>query len=154
MCSIICWERSVEHSSYVFIKLTIVKWSTKCYVVSYVVQQWTTKEIEIEFTTYRSWRKYIVSLEGPHREIKAECRKRQDMEHMSLLVFLGESQAKAGLVNSNQRSRVLENYTGILSKGYIKEKVLGGRGETWSKELLVKLYQELNICLWVCRMLP
>ena len=73
------------------------------------VQQKTTKEIEIEmFITHMSWRKYLARLEGPHEEVATGCNsKKQDLGHMPLLGsvigVLWGSQAKARLVNSNQK---------------------------------------------------
>lgn len=34
---------------------------------------------------YKYQRKYLAGFEGPHREVIAECRQRQDMGYMSLL---------------------------------------------------------------------
>ena len=82
--------------------------------------QQITRQTEIEkFITYGSWRKDNAFLKGPHGEVKAECRQRQDLGHMPLLVSVGGvpwgSWAGAGLANSNQRSRVLGSPPGVLT---------------------------------------
>lgn len=50
------------------------------------------KGIEIEkFMTHKSWRRYVVHLEGPHWEVKAGYRQRewQDLGHVPQLGFVG-----------------------------------------------------------------
>jgi len=95
------------------------------------VQQKTTKETEIEnFISHKSWRKYRAMaclMPAGHTggsKQSADRREWQDLGHMPLLGFVGRvlrvSQAKARLVTSNQKSRVLVNSTGVFSKGYIR----------------------------------
>ena len=59
-------------------------------------------------------------------------RERQDLGHMPLLKFMGrvlcDSWARDGLVNSNQKSGVLVNPLGVLSKRYIKHTGAGREG--------------------------
>lgn len=55
--------------------------------------------------------KYSVCLKEPHREVKPESdREKQDLKHSALLGsmdgVLWGSQAKVGLVNSNQKSYI------------------------------------------------
>ena len=56
----------------------------------------------------------MTHLKGQHRQVKAERRERQDLGHIALLRsvsgVLWGSWAKAGLVNSNQESRVLVSH--------------------------------------------
>lgn len=60
-------------------------------------------------------------------------RETQDLGYMPLLGSMGgmlwSSWAKAGSVNSNQKSRVFVSPTGVLSKGHIRH-TGPGRGET------------------------
>lgn len=51
----------------------------------------------------------MAHLRGPHREVKARCKQReQDLGHMHVLSFTGSvlwgSQARLGLVNLNQKA--------------------------------------------------
>ena len=87
-----------------------------------MVQQQTTRETEIgKFITYRSQRKFSACLKGPRREVKAECRQRQDLGRVPFLGSVGgvlwSSWAKAGLTNSNPKRGVLVSPTGVLTKG-------------------------------------
>ena len=50
------------------------------------------KGIETEkFITHKSWRRYVMYLEGPHWDINAGCRQREwlDPAHMPRLGFVG-----------------------------------------------------------------
>ena len=89
------------------------------------------------------------SLQGPHGEIKAECRQRQNLGHMPLLGSVGgvlwDSQAKAGLVNSKQKSRVLVSYMGSHLRGWPWE-----AEETVDHKVYCRSHIRNLICLWLC----
>ena len=111
------------------------------------VQQKTMKEIEIEnFICHKSWRKYTAMaclMPAGHTGSSKQSADRewQDLGHMPLLGFVGRvvqvSQAKARLVNSNQKSRVLVSSTGVH-----KEMALGDKGDliTRAVELISGTY--------------
>lgn len=80
------------------------------------------EKIEIEkFVTHRSWRRYVVHLEGPRWEVKAGCSQGEwpDLGHVPLLEFVGRMLqgfwAKPGLVNSKEK----EQGFGRLCEGFI-----------------------------------
>ena len=59
-----------------------------------MVQQKIKRECEIEkFSTFRTGRKYMICLEGPHGEVKAEYRQKEErwegLEHMPLVKSMG-----------------------------------------------------------------
>lgn len=56
-----------------FVQLTLVKWSTRCHMVSESVQRQIIKEIQIkQLITHGSWRKYITCFKGLHGRSKLE----------------------------------------------------------------------------------
>ena len=100
---------------YDFGKLTFVMWSVECQMVSCYS---TADHREIEFITYRFWRKNVECLKGPHEKVKAECRQtdRQDLRHMPVLGSMGGvlwgSQTRVRLVSSYQASEFYEALRG------------------------------------------
>ena len=60
------------------------------------------------------------------RSRQSTDKERQDLGHMSLFRSMGgmfwDSEAKPGLINSNQRNMILISNMGVLSKGPIKER--------------------------------
>lgn len=69
-----------------------------------------------------------------HREVRAGCRKRQDLRHKLILGSIGGvlwgSQARDRMPNLNQMNGILVIPTGVLSKGLISIQVLRGWGNS------------------------
>lgn len=113
--------------SYAFVELTFIKWSTGARRWA-TVQQQITKGIEV---SYRSGGaelgvgEELTYLEGPHGEVKVECRWRQDQGHKPLLgcvcgVHWG-SCAKSKLANLKQINGGLISRMGLYLRGVQEE---------------------------------
>lgn len=111
----------------------------------------------VKSVSHRSWKKYMA-----HREVKAGCSQRAagPETHAFIRVqgrVLWGSQARAGLVSSNQTSEVLVRSAGVLSKGHVRHEGRGEWGGCCSPGLLGMSYQQLafacgsvGCCLSAC----
>lgn len=120
-----------------------------------LVQKQTPGENDIQrFMTHRTERRYFAPLQGPHGEVKAECRERegQDLWLMCLWGSVGRVlwafQAKAKSVNSNPKREFLYAPWGSYLR-VAQEKGPGRQARLWKLSAVAEVISGTDICLWL-----